>query len=463
METQTFTATYNKHHTELTPTRMSIYRQSKIIEAIDAKQQVYYLFFYKDTFLNGAKATKTNINSHLHKAFTNGILFQADHPLTQALLINSQPFHFNRFNQFFKRSQQKYSPQETAMIFTFFDSIIPSKEIKKLIKGIFYQYRRNGQMLASYRILRIFVDYAPDDSFGTDLIRGLQFQQYEDIYDNLEELKQKDPLYLENECFDHLNRSHYAQHLLLQLAEQERWIDELAVRTAILSTSNTSENLAEIKRIISQHFKETEQIALLKSMVAEHPNLKELKIELLEKLLSDSNHDEIVRFVVTHPLSPSEAQLLQIKNSFENASAAVFPPLFEHLNNRLIELFDKDPKALEQIMIRCVSSFLPLYNLNQIKDWLSPLNQAGIHLPIEQKLDKMKQLEDDPDHQFELGELYLYFQQLEQSLDCFKWEMELNPDNTKPVQFLSKIYLELGKKEEANAYQQLLIQMQKSS
>lgn len=75
----------------------------------------------------------------------------------------------------------------------------------------------------------------------------------------------------------------------------------------------------------------------------------------------------------------------------------------------------------------------------------------------------MKQLEDDPDHQFELGELYLYFQQLEQSLDCFKWEMELNPDNTKPVQFLSKIYLELGKKEEANAYQQLLIQMQKSS
>ncbi|QGS69274.1 hypothetical protein CV093_15960 [Oceanobacillus sp. 143] len=37
--------------------------------------------------------------------------------------------------------------------------------------------------------------------------------------------------------------------------------------------------------------------------------------------------------------------------------------------------------------------------------------------------------------------------------------MELSPNDPKPVTYLSKIYKKIGNHDEANAYQQLLIQM----
>jgi uncharacterized protein HemY len=60
-----------------------------------------------------------------------------------------------------------------------------------------------------------------------------------------------------------------------------------------------------------------------------------------------------------------------------------------------------------------------------------------------------------------LGELYVEFGQYEKAIECFSWEMELKPTNTKPLQWLSKIYREMGMNHEADAFRELCIDIQK--
>ncbi|SDK34851.1 hypothetical protein [Sediminibacillus albus] len=461
MQTKTVTLMVNKKTLDLIPKQMYIYRSCKIIEAVDDEQHYYYLFVYKDKAFNGVRARQVKLTSFLHKAIAKGLSFSGDHPLTLHVLTTHPSFRTISFNQLYKKLSLKYSPLETALILTLFDAFISTKQLSSLLKKTYYQYRRNGQMLMAYKVLNIYADYDPNDPFAHDMLSQLDFQNYQLKYANLEKLVHLDPVHMEQVCFDKLEEPSCHNLLIEYLAEQDRWLDEIAVRLAILGDSSSEAHQAALISLMKKHFTEEERLQLYKQL-AYHPAVPDaFCTELMDGLLEEDQYEAVVDLLITRNLTPLPHQQQRIAECFCKVDLPVFPSLFDRLNDRLIALFPTDSQTLERIVIRCISAFFQDYELEKIKDWLKPFHQHGIHLPIEQKLNKMQLLQEDPEQQGALGELYLYFHQPEKSIDCFKWEMELKPEDPKPVQLLSKVYLSIGNKDEAEAYQQLYLQMQR--
>jgi hypothetical protein len=71
----------------------------------------------------------------------------------------------------------------------------------------------------------------------------------------------------------------------------------------------------------------------------------------------------------------------------------------------------------------------------------------------------MAGLEEDPERMMELGDYYAEFQQYDKAIDCFFWEMELQPQNPIPVLRISKMYQQKGMVKEASVYQKIAAQL----
>ncbi|WP_407270850.1 tetratricopeptide repeat protein [Radiobacillus sp. PE A8.2] len=457
-----FSVTDNKKPITLEATRLSVFRQSKIVEAIDAKQRHYYIFFYKDNFLTWVRPKHIVLNSYIHKAFAHGVLFDGDHPITDQVIQLHHSFSHSRFNQLYNKLTGKYTPQEISLIFTFFDSFISHKQISKLLKKTYYDFRRNGQMLSAYKILKIAVLFDENDTFSNDMISSMQFKSYEEIYKDLYALVDRDPIQLEILCFTDRSTPKKAALLLGLLRNEKRYLDELAVRLSMLNNQFSTDYWSEIKALIRSHFPQEEQQKLL-YIIAEQNHHPDLQSDLFGSFLDSNDADSIVRFLVDRSVQPAPNQMPTVATNFLSAKPSTLLTLYPKLNVRLVELFKDEHVALDKIVIRTVSILLTEHTLAEVSDWLAAFRNASISLPIAQRLKKMQLLEDDPDRQLPLGEMYLELDQLDKSIDCFKWEMELKPTDPKPVQLLMNAYRKLGDKTEASTYQQLLVQMQKHS
>jgi tetratricopeptide (TPR) repeat protein len=66
---------------------------------------------------------------------------------------------------------------------------------------------------------------------------------------------------------------------------------------------------------------------------------------------------------------------------------------------------------------------------------------------------------EDPDHMMELGDHYVEFKQYDQAIDCYFWEMELNPQDPEPVWKICKMYQQKGMLKEAAEYQKVFSQL----
>ncbi|GAB3062482.1 tetratricopeptide repeat protein [Virgibacillus ainsalahensis] len=447
-----------KKHT-LTAQKLVIYKQSKIIEATDENTEHYYLFFYKDNFLNGIKTDQIQIGSHVHRACKHGIHFNGSHPLTGQLIRQQKALPFLPFDQFFKHVQNTYTHIESALITTYVDSFTSPDTIHKLLKEMFYHYQRNGQSFKAYQVLKIHIDYDSGNSFALDMINNLQFQRYESVYETIEKMAEKDPIQFESVCFEHLDDDAFPALLLSLYKDEHRSIDELAVRISLLNHYFTEKNFEAIQKM-NEGFSEEEQLVLLQEL-NQTRNSPVVTEKLISRLLATGNPNEITEFIMTTNIQPKEEQLTSIITSFEQADCSLLSSFFKTSNQRLLKLGNHHPHTMERLIRPFVSTFLQDYDLDDIIDWLTPFRNENYHLPIEQKLKKMQTLSEDPDRQFDLGELYVYFHQFEKSIDCFKWDMELYPEDPKPVNYLSKVYQEIGNAEEASVYRELLMQMQR--
>ncbi|RDW15543.1 tetratricopeptide repeat protein [Oceanobacillus chungangensis] len=449
----------NKKNLNLIAEKLTFYKQSKIIEATDQKSNYYYLIFYKDVFINGMKTTKIKINSHVHRALTNGIHVSGTHPLTMKLINKQKSLTFIQFNPLFKQIQKHYSKLETILIFTFFDSFTKPDSITKLIRSTFYNYRREGQLFAAYRLLRVYLNYDRQNPFVQDMIHSMQFQEHEIFYQEIENIYKKDPLNAELICFDdRYDPDHIS--ILFQLYRSEgRLFDALALRIDLLHHQFTEDQFKATEELIKD-FNQDEQLEILQDLYhsSSNPMIEE---KLLSPLLASGKSNELIQFILTTAYQPTNEQVQSLVNHLSETDTHVLASFFTESNKRLLSLSNHDPKILNKLVTPFVSSFLEEIPLKDIIEWFTPFHEAGIHLPIEQKLSKIKNLSDDPDQQFELGELYFQFHLFEKSIDCFKWEMELSPNDPRPVTYLSKIYQKIGNQAESNAYQQLLIQMTK--
>ncbi|WP_449366819.1 tetratricopeptide repeat protein [Virgibacillus xinjiangensis] len=459
MTDQTMQVKVNKKEFPLIAKRMIHYRQSKVVEAVDRNGRYYYLLFYKDQFLHGASADHIKLGSHIHRTWKHGIHLDGSHPLTAELLHKRNIYPFIPSHLCFEKLKETRSHIETALIATFSDTFLPDSEVSSLLKEAFYHYQRKGQVLKAYQVLLLSVQRDPNDKFASDMIHKLAFKPYEKMYHDLDKIADKDPFQYEAICFDGMSDAGKAEKLLFYYKQQNRRIDELAVRIHLLRTQFSEDNFSTVQDL-TEHFTEAQQLEIVMDLYQScaHPAVAE---QLSCSLFTTGTPDTIVHYVMTTDIPIQQEHIPLLIKALEQADDEVLLSILSHPSSRLLEISAHDPHLLEQLVSPLVTTFLENHSPTEILDWLEPIQRADHQITTIQKLKRMQELEEDPDRQYDLGELYLHFRQLDHAMDCFTWVMELYPKDPNPVHHLVKICMEKGEKEEASAYQQLLGQIQK--
>lgn len=426
---------------------------------MDRDGNYYYLVFYKDQFINVIQAKKIKLHSHIHATMTNGIRLSGNHPIISRL-ITKETFPSSRFNQLYKKLEQHYSPIETALILSFFDAFTATDSTKKLLKKTYYDFRRNGKMRKSLQVLYLLAETNHQDSFASDMIANMEFQRYNQAYQATNTLAETDPIYFEAVRFKHLQQSN-DQTLLLNFYDQnDRMLDATIVRIYLLKQQFNPTYWNNLLQTIDSWNTE-EKIHLLLDLYRElpHPVIEQ---ELTSKLIGSSHHKEAISFLLDHHDQPIKVEAEKFIYHLQQIDPKQLVAYFHLPQTTLITISKQLSKQqLEKMVQPFIKAFLPNYTFQEIARWFDAFHHERIHFLAEKTLDNMETLLDDPDHQYQLGELYASFDQIDKAIDCFKWEMELNPTNTKAIQSVVNLYKKAGNEAEANTYQDLLIQTQK--
>jgi tetratricopeptide (TPR) repeat protein len=448
---------------ELNVDRMAIYLQSKIIEAYDQNQHVYYVFFYKDHYLTAAKATQIRRRSHIEHAFKEGIIFQSSHPLTQSLLASNQHYKKRTFSQLIKKFESIYTPQEMTLIATFFESFIPKKKLFMYIQNLFYEYRRNGKLFSSYRIIQILMDFCPNQTWVKEISNNLDFIKYSKLYQKQADiLFEKDPIFIEKALFSQFEDMVRFQQLATLLEKQSRWNDLIAIYIYNISIFHNHDHYRSLIPLLEQHFQEEEVVEVLEDLSQQVPDMPDIQQFLLEKYLTLQKTDKVIHLMANHDLTLNQFQAKIFESMIQEFDFEPDDVQMERLISFIIPFFSVNPERAEKLLQKWIISLLKKdHDILSVKELFAPLNHTKEAAPLLRKIDKMHKLANDPDQQLLLGQLYYQFKQYDQAIECFSWEMELKSIDPKPVQWLSKIYNEMGMKQEYKAYQQLCIDMQK--
>ncbi|WP_141430653.1 hypothetical protein [Bacillus sp. 03113] len=454
----------NKHKKQLKINRMAVYLQGKIVEVIDDTQQIYYLFFYKNHYLTGVKAAKWKKQSVIDQAFSKGIVFHENHPLTTSLLSSYLSFKISPFHHLMNNLKKQYTPQEIALIATYFESFIPDSDLFTQIQSIFYQYRRNGQMLASYRILQILKDFIPGKQWAIEIANKLEFTSSRQLYTAMtKELMVKDAIYAEKMLALHKDIEENFLKLHTLLINENRWIDLISLYIEKFISTPTKAYFDSLMKILEMNLNEDQIINVLESLLEKQFHLQEWNTLLIDKYLNTNNLEKALKLLTSQQIRLSPHQANQFEIMLEQLNIEDQAVNIEKLNTILPSLYKSNLLQVEKFLQKCVKALFKNHDLHYVQSWLEPFNRTHPNLPLLKKINKMSEISGDPDQQYLLGELYYQFGLLESAIDCFSWEMELNEANPKPIQWLAKIYREMGKELEAKAYQLHYLSIQKQA
>jgi hypothetical protein len=448
---------------QLQAERVAFYLQGEIIEAFnEAKNEVYYLFFYKSYYLTACKAKRLRRNSYIEHAFKSGLVFDAPHPIINKLLSSNTPYKITTFKPFVNKLEKLYSKHERALILTFFESFFPKKDLFHEISSLFYEFRRNGQMFLSYRIVRILNEFAPKHSLVKELSSNLMFNQYAELYNQVtENLFEKDPIFSEKLLFGQ-REDVQRFHQLVQCYENDtRSLELIALYYEKLAETPSNDSYRPFLKLLHQTFNEHETLAILEKLSLKIPAYLPLQQELFNTYLKAHNMKEVFYLVNQQEfhLNKSESRTFGgVLDDFDFQDESIQPEMLRSLMKTVVKFF---PERVEDFLYKSVVALLNTHELAYIKDWLAPFNETHKHLQLFEKIETMEKFNDDLDHMQTLGELYVEFKQLDKAIECFCWEMELKPNDPKPLQWLAKIYQDKGMEHEADAFRQLCINLQK--
>ncbi|PLR77957.1 hypothetical protein CU633_07995 [Bacillus sp. V3-13] len=464
MSGQSVTISTAKAATEFKVNRMACYHRVKVLEVISPGNEPIYLFFYKNRFIFG-KSAKITEHSRLEKVFTEGIVFLSPHPLIDAMLLQQQTFPLKLEKQVQSMLRKQYSSQETALILTFFDSFMPKKAIIDTMKTFFYEYRRNGQLRFAYQILMIILDFEPENTWAQELSHHVYYQKYKLLYDRMDpELHVKDSLYSEMNAFYQKESEPHFAYLQTVLLKEARWHDLLVLYIDYFRTASNPQDkhYDQFIQLITAHLPEEERSVLLSD-----PYLQKvvkgnrLRKEVFETMIDVGKYEDAINLIIEQPRSNiTGPQHQQLAGLFEKNSLNIKKIHLENLRTYLIH--EPNDDNLEKILQSFIPLLLSEYSITYVHNWLQPLLQVENPLPITKSVKLMFAIQDDPDKQFMLGQYYHKFKQYDKAIECFTWEMELNPDDPNPVQWLTKVYRELGMIEESNNYLYIYSNMQKA-
>lgn len=445
-----------KKTTSLSINQLCLYQQSKIIEAISSNGDIYYLFFHKDTYIDSGKAQEIQLDSHLHHAFSRGVCLPADHPFINELIVN-KTFPVIRLNQLDKKLSQQYAPTEAGLILSYFDQFLPEETTFKRLQHVYYDLRRNGKMLKAYKTLHILANHRENNIFCRDMLAHLDFQRFEEKFQNLSELKEIDRTTYEFTCF---NTPAHIDQLLEIYQEENRVLDEWIIRIDQLKHQFNANHWQVINKALTKYSKE-DQIACLTNMINTNPDLLK-EHEVMDRLLTIAKPDTFVQLIMEHAIQLDQIDQTVLLNQLNNATPDLLAKYFNHENDQLLQLTKTSSiQETEAIITPFVTAFLATKSITDLISWLKPFHLHHKQFSFDHKLQDIKRLEDDPEQQYKLGELYLSFDQYDRAIDCFKWEVELNPSNLSAIQTLIQLLKKTHNATEANAYQALFIQTEK--
>lgn len=450
---------------QLRPERATFYLQGEIIEAYSEKNEAYYLFFYKYQFLAAAKAKRLRRHSFIQHAFTKGMVCDSPHPFIHELLVSNQPLHITNFNQLLEKLDHHYSPQEKAFILTFFESFIPKKLLLQEIKSAFYEYRRNGQSFLGYQILHILNDFSPNNSLVKQLNKDMMFTKYANLYkEKSNQVFSKDVIFAEKTLYSAKDNDLSFQQLITHLEKESRWIDMIALFMYKVTSSASPDHYHSLIKLLKSHLNDQDRVEILEGLSRQLPEFHLLQQDLFDLYLNQfKSFEKIIKMlkITNGKLKDSQVDIIQTKLEEVDPASKTFRS--DQFSALVKPVFKQRPEIAEEIVRMHVVALLKTNELPFIKDWLEGVVEKKEKLTILDKIEKMEQMSDDLDQMQPLGELYYEFEELEKAVECFSWVMELQPNNPNPVKWISKIYREMGRAEESDAYRQLCVNMQKEA
>ncbi|MFZ4453262.1 hypothetical protein [Salibacterium aidingense] len=464
MKSMECTVTDGKKQIVVQPAAMTVFLQNKMVEAYDAKGSVYYLVFFKNEYLTTWKAESLRRRSFLEKACKYGVVYQSPHPFIREVLSSQTSYHKRSLSQLRGKFQGQHTTQETALMLTFFDAFVSKKELFKEIQSFYYQHRRSGQLFLGYRIIRLLQDFTPKHSWVKQMANDMEFSSFKDLYQrSAPELWEKDPIYMEKAHFYARKNSENTTRLLQFLKEEKRWAEAFSLMVDLISRYNAEAYYKELLQWLKLYYDKEEQLAVLEDLYDRAPSIKRLQEDLLEMYLTENKLENALILIKRHHLALEGKNEAALENMLATMDLHTGSIPLDELSTYIVPLYETQPQKAEKILQKCVHQLLSDRTIQDIMNWLAPVREKYQSSPTVKQMDKMKKLREDPDKQRELGEMLYEFNQLDQAIECFSWEMELNTTDPEPVRWLSKIYLDLGKEAESKAYQDLYRKMQKAN
>ncbi|WP_347552544.1 tetratricopeptide repeat protein [Pseudalkalibacillus hwajinpoensis] len=454
---QSVTVISNQRHIQLRVERLAIHHRIKILEAVKGNGSKFYLFFYKDDFITG-KTADVKSGSLIEKAFQNGIVLKSPHPLIDRFLFE-KTFHLKSTKQVFHSVQKRYTPQETAFIFSYFDSFLSADTIIKLMKKHFYEYRRNGQMRLAFQILATLLHFDPVNKWARELTRKLEYQKVRSLYDGgVHELSEADPLFAEIYAYDDLRNHHaYLESLFLK---EKRNTDLSALRLQLYLLSSDNNEIDPLA-IIDDQFSESERALLLWNMHREAPHHPTLRKNAFQAFMYLKKTSEAINLLTERQDTITKSECALLITAIEDQETT-----FSSINLDMLQSCLRvkgNQNYLDQLLHALIPRMLHEFDLTYVYNWVKPLDNDNQDISILSTIQTMAEIQDDPDKQFQLGKLYHKLKQYDEAITCFDWEMELHPTDPTPVQWLTKVYREMGKVEESNTYMSIYSKMQRVS
>jgi tetratricopeptide (TPR) repeat protein len=452
-----------KHIVKGNVIRTAVFARSKIIEVSTANHESYYLIFYKKSLIFGGKLNQAEEGTFISKAIDEGIIIESPHPILRAL-THEVTFTIPNKNSLFSQLQLHYTPQEMVYILTTLDSFFEKEQLIKTIDKIFFHFKRNGKFMKSFQVIQMLADFAPTLKSAQERLTSLDFSSYNHFYDSssLPSILTKDPLYVELHCFKNRTNPH-ERILLAEIISKE---DDLA---ALLLWLENAEKLNETKSIekytsIALRFVTMEEWMSVLAQFNINPfqALPDSK-SIIKKMLQVGHYEKaalcILDYIDNLPSSYDSILLIiweQSDPKFVIAHFDQFIQIMQHLPD------EEKTKQVEQKVFQFAEVLLKEHELKTVYEKLIQIQKIIPGLAVVRKISDMVGLLENPDRMMELGDYYAEFNQFDQAIDCFFWEMELQPQNPVPVRKISKMYQSKGMVQEAAAYQKVFAQLKRN-
>lgn len=445
------------------PKKMSLFQQCTLIECMDEVTNTHYLlFFYKNNFLTARPKTAYEPTSFLAQIETKGIHINAPSPLFSLPVHPGLSLQIIPFNQLLGQIKRNYSLAETALIFSYFDSYIPHVKLDKILKDFFFSYRRNGQLTAAYRLAMSLLARGYEQDWLLQSMKQPDYAKATKRYQGAPAaLLSSDPIYVEQLCFNDQTPENH-ELLLTIYTNEANSIHALMLNIDKWTKNPTIETYVDFTHALSSHLEEDDVLSCLLSLQESVPVTSGLHQDLYERLTKKLKYQQAIQILLTYSFPLSSEQQNQLPTVFESVTLAHFDVPIKDMTKRMFTLLKDQPILLERLVRSALPALFQSYDLASIHAWLHEANPKEVHIPILNKLNEMVALLDEPDKQMELGHHYFELAQYEKAIDCFNWELELQPNQLEPLQWLAKSYQQLGKTEEAKTYQQILSHMQGS-